>query len=126
MNNEKQWASAWARFQAYRKNLPSFFDEEKIKDYHSLVQDLAVASGEFLNDFRIPPDKIKPKVISVRPRPYGGDSGDVQYSSTKYCDTEFARQQIEALSSYLTDWERRRNRTSWSCWPIRSRWPVRP
>jgi len=92
-------------FQAYCTNLPRHFDEEHIREYHSHIFSLESASAEVLNAFRIPPDEVKPEVVSVSRRSWRGAPGRVQYSSKKYCDPGYAKHKIQALSRYLKDWE---------------------
>ena len=56
-----------SRFNGYYANIPPFLKTEHVKDYHSHVAAFEEASGEDLSHFKIPPDRLKPKVISVRP-----------------------------------------------------------
>lgn len=89
-----------SRFNGYYANMPPWLKAEQIADYHSIVTALEEASGEDLSHFKIPPDKIRPKVISVRP---GGHRypGYAQYSQEGYCDSTFFQGQIDGLKNYL-------------------------
>jgi hypothetical protein len=110
MNDRKRWEIAWALFQAYMRNLPAFFDEERIKQYHAMVLDLESSSGLFLSEFKVPPEAIKPKILGSRRGGYGGRPGGVQYSTKKYCETNYVVHKIEALYKYLCDWEAKNNK----------------
>jgi len=101
MRDPQKWRIAVARFNAYSNNIPSFPKTEDVKDYHALVAALEEASGEDLSSFKIPPEKLKPKLMSVRPAPYGGGRGSANYSDIDYCDSNFFEAQIEALKNYL-------------------------
>ena len=99
IQDKKRWLSAWARLEAFRQNLPTYITAERVEQYHSLISDLQVASGEFLNEFRIPEDKVKPKLLPIRGR--AGTSLSMQYSKDKYCDSDYFVGQVNALWQYL-------------------------
>lgn len=105
MRDKKLWASAWARFEAYRNNLPSTFDEERVQEYQSILQDLRAASGEFLNEFAIAPDRMKPHEIPVLQSDYPVTRPSVAprkvYSEKKFCDPNYMKQKVEGLWRYL-------------------------
>jgi hypothetical protein len=103
MNDRNRWEIAWTIFQAYMRNLPHNFTEERIKQYHAHVIELELASGLFLNDFKIPPAEIKQKQ-TTGPGFYGGPTTRVAFSRTKYCDTNYATTKITALHRYLLTW----------------------
>jgi hypothetical protein len=96
---------AIARFNGFCANLPSWPKEEDVNDYHALVTALEEASGAELAAFKIPSDKLKPKLQSVRPGAYGGGRGSATYSREKYCDSSFFEGQIHALKHYLPNIE---------------------
>jgi hypothetical protein len=54
VHDEKRWSSAWARFQALRKNIPNEIDEEQVREYNSLLMALTICSGQSLSEFEIP------------------------------------------------------------------------
>jgi hypothetical protein len=97
----QKWKIAVARFNGYSANIPSFIKTDNVEDYHAIVTALEQASGQDLSNFKIPADKLKPKVLSVRPAPYGGGRGSATYSQDKYCDSNFFEAQIDALKHYL-------------------------
>jgi hypothetical protein len=66
-----------------------FLKAAEVQDYHAIVSALEEARGEDFSTFKIPADKVKPKVLPVRPRGYGGFPGSVQYSQEGYCDSNF-------------------------------------
>jgi hypothetical protein len=102
VNYAQKWKIAMSRFNGYYANIPSFLKAEHIEDYHSYVAALEEASGEDLSHFKIPPDRLKPKLVSVRPGGYGGGPGSAQYSKEKYCDSRYFQSQIDGLKNYLS------------------------
>ena len=70
-------------------------------EYHGVLESLQSASGEDLSSFRVPQDQLKPKVASFR---MGSrrSPGSTTYTSKKYCDTDFFKRKVAALSSYLS------------------------
>ena len=115
--NGRSLAQALARFEGFRKNIPSFIRESVVTEYHSIVDDLASATGEDLTAFKIRPDEVKHNVISVRRGPYGGGPGSRTYSSDKYCDDDRFQAQVDALSEYLESAGHRRSRPAHSTSP---------
>jgi hypothetical protein len=100
MRDMQKWKLAMSRFNGYYANVPPWLKAEQIADYHSIVTALEEASGENFSHFKIPPDKIRPKIIAVRP---GGRHypGSAQYSKEGYCDSTFFQGQIDGLKNYL-------------------------
>lgn len=101
MIDPQKWKLALARFNGYYANIPSFIKTEHVADYHAIVAALEEASAEDLSHFKIPSDKLKPKLVSVRPASYGGHPGSSQYSKDNYCDSTFFKGQIDGLKHYL-------------------------
>ena len=101
MLDPQKWKIAIARFNGYCKNVPTWIKTENVDDYHQILNALAEASGEDLSQFKIPDEKLRPRVTSVRPGGYGGGPGSVTYSHDKYCDPTFFRGQIDSLKHYL-------------------------
>jgi|GEM_PF-3814584 len=87
---------AMARFQGLLRNMPNYWDVEAVENYHSIVSTLEHASNSDLNlsEFKIPDDKMKPRLVSA------GSNGP-SYSKKLYCDGKFAKQQVEGLAVYL-------------------------
>lgn len=101
MLDTQKWNIAVARFNGYYANLPPFPKTEDVEDYHGIVKALEEASGEDLSNFKIPAEKLRPKLISVRPAPYRGGHGSANYSQDEYCDSNYFQGQIDALKHYL-------------------------
>lgn len=99
--DERLMAQAIARFEGFRKNIPSRIRESVVNDYHSIVDALTVATGEDFAPFRIRTEEIKHEVVGVRPAPYGGGRGSVTYSSDRYCDDSLFQGRIDSLAEYL-------------------------
>lgn len=77
------------------------FDEECVEQFHKIVTILEGASGEDFSHFRIPPDKLKPRIVSVQRASYSGHPGRVRYSDKKDCDAGYFRSQVDGLGKYL-------------------------
>lgn len=105
MLDHQKWKIAVARFTGYCANLPPFPKTEDVDDYHAIVAALEQASGQDLSNFKIPAEKLKPKIISVRPAPYRGGRGGATYSQDNYCDSNFFQSQIAALKHFLPSME---------------------
>jgi len=101
MPDRKKFAMAYAQLDALRRNIPSFLDESRVNDYHSIVDALQDSSGDDLSCFRIGSQEMNPKVISARRGGYGGGPGHVTYSDKKYCDRGVFARQVEALWLYI-------------------------
>jgi hypothetical protein len=105
MIDKKNWASAWARFEAFRSKLSTSITgsikEESVKQYHSLLADLESCLGESLEKFRIPDDKVTRVIVSSRPRSYSGMPGGATLSRDRYCDSDFFGIQVDGLHAYL-------------------------
>ena len=102
MKDEKRWAAAWTRFEAFRQHLGASISEDQVRQYHAIISELTFASGEVLEQFHIPGDRLKQKVTSWRPRSYSGrGGGNVSYSKDRYCDSDFFHSQIDAAWAYL-------------------------
>jgi len=101
MLDPQKWKIALARFTGYHANVPSFIKTDDVDDYHAIVGALEEASGEDLSNFKIPSEKLKQRVVGIRPASYRGGRGNVQYSPDKYCDSTFFQGQIDALKHYL-------------------------
>ena len=103
MRDPQKWKIAISRFNGYYANIPSWIKKEEVEDYHTLVTALEEGSGEDLSQFKIPADKIKPKVIGSRRPGYGGCAASVQHSREGYCYSDFFQGQVDGLKHYLND-----------------------
>jgi hypothetical protein len=102
MQIDREWVLALARFEAFRNNLPSRFDQQRVGEYHAHVDALGAASKDDLTSFRIPPAEMKREVVSVRRAPYGGGHGSIQYGDKLYCDAGFFKRQVDGLWNYVS------------------------
>jgi hypothetical protein len=109
MPDEKAWARALARLEAYGANLPRSVDQQRVAEYHSLVDALEAASGEDLSSSRIPASEMKRKVVSVRPgsRYFRGPDGRprqgrTQYSDEPFCNEGFFKRRVDGLWNYVS------------------------
>ncbi len=100
MDDQRRQAQAWALFHAFANNLPPEISEERVAEYHGILQELGNASGEDLTAFRIPESELKPKVASWS-RPTRRRRGIVTYTTERYCDPTVMRRQIEAVLRYF-------------------------
>jgi hypothetical protein len=77
------------------------FEEDIVGELHEIITLLEEASGADLSHFRIPPDKMKPRVISAQRISYSGRPGRVQHAEKKHCDDGYFRSQLASLASYV-------------------------
>lgn len=100
MSDDRKWHVAWARFDAFRNNIPPWLEEKVILEFNGIVKALQEASGEDLSEFMVPDSELKPKVTSfsfaTRRRP-----GVTNYSDKRYCDDHYLRRQIDAIVFYF-------------------------
>lgn len=100
MREENQWELARARFDALRRNKPSWIKRPEVDEYHLILRVLEAASGVDLSAFRIPDSELKPRVsgisLATRRRP-----GATRYSDERYCDDGFFSRRIDGLWNYL-------------------------
>ena len=61
MADDKQWALAWAKFEAMYKNLPASVTENHVRDFHEILGLLEKASGEDLTSFRVSDSRVQRK-----------------------------------------------------------------
>lgn len=101
MFDQKKWSIAYIKFKAYYGNVPSWIKTPEVAYYHELVSALEEASGEDLSHFKIPPERLKPKVVGAQRGSYRGGPGRTIYSSESYCDNDFFQSQLDALNEYL-------------------------
>lgn len=100
MRDAKSWNLGISKLSAFMQHLPEP-NQETVVQYHDIIDRLEGGSGEDFSPFRIPPDKLKPKVLSVTRGAYGGGPGHVNYSKEKYCDSKYFTSQVHGLANYL-------------------------
>lgn len=102
MQDQRAFASAWARFESFRENLPTYaVRQESITQYHRLLEELQASSGENLEAFKIPDDQIKPQPTGFQRGGYSGRPGRTFYTSDKRCDHNYFSMQMDGLWSFL-------------------------
>ena len=101
MKNPKLWAGAFSQFEALRSHIPPTIDERRVQEYHDLLTQLQVASGEDFTRFRIPPSEMQPRIVSVI-RGTRRFPGQTNYSKDKYGSEDFFRRQIDGLRRYIS------------------------
>ena len=100
MTDDRKLNVAWAKFEAFRNNIPSWPTEEVAAEFNRIVTDLQDASGEDLTAFMIPDSELKPKIVSVS-RATMRRPGRVNYSDKRYCDDNFLHRQIDGIVFYF-------------------------
>ena len=101
MKDEKRWNLGLSKLHGFEENLPASIDEECVNHYHAIVAILEEASGEDLSQFKISPDRVKPRIVSVTPGSHYGGPSRVQYSDRRYCDGDHFKSQLAGLLKYL-------------------------
>lgn len=100
--DQKTLDQALARFEGFRNNLPVTISESVVKEYHSIVDAIDLATGEMqLHIFKIGDHELVHKVIGRRGMSFSGRPGSVKRSQDKRCDSQRFQSQIDALSVYL-------------------------
>jgi len=113
--NDKQ-NLALVRLQAFQMNLPSFWDESAISQYHEVVTALTMVFERDLSSFLILESEMKPyedesgSTSWVDAGRQGGRfrTQDSEYfparnqmSVKRYCDKEFAQRKLDSLLLYI-------------------------
>ncbi len=106
MRDEKKWRLGVSMIRGLEQHVPASIDEACVEHYHSIVSTLEQASGEDLSHFRIPPNRLRPRVVGASRGSFRGGPGHVNYSKDKYCDDDYFRSQLIGLLSYLPSLER--------------------
>jgi hypothetical protein len=100
MQDQRKLALGLARLEALHENLPNYIGVECVAQYHEIISSIQEAWGESLEVFKIPEDRINPRVTSIRIA--GRHSpGQTRYSKEKYCDSDYFESQIGALKKYM-------------------------
>lgn len=95
-------AQALARFEAFREHIPPSVDDACVKEYHQIVDDIALATGEGqLHVFKIGEDELQRKIMSVRRRSFSGRGGGAHSSDKRYVESARFQRQVGALGNYL-------------------------
>jgi hypothetical protein len=105
MHDKKSWALAISQFNALRSNIPTSISEKLVIEYHEILKSLESATTEDLSSFRIPQDQLEPRVTSFR-LASRRHPGSATYSREKFCNKDFFKRKVDALSQYLQALER--------------------
>jgi hypothetical protein len=97
MDDNKGWQVAWARFTAFQKAPPSWWDTQTVQDFHDVLAALEEASpGDALTAFRIPQQRMAPQQTSLNSM-----TGEATYTDERFCDDDFAKRQVEGVAAYF-------------------------
>jgi len=98
----QQLASALARFESFRQNIPLSVNEDIVKEYHAIVDAIALATGETqLHIFKIGDGELHSKVVASRPRGFSGTQRSLRHSDKRYVDSARFQRQVDGLANYL-------------------------
>ena len=100
MDDQREWAQAWARFNSLRTNFPFQWSHGEVMKYHDILAELERASREDLSAFRIAESEMKPKMLSATRATYRRP-GHVTMSNERYCSEQHMRQQMEGVVMYF-------------------------
>ena len=90
--NEIGLVEAYSRLKALREHVPGAHVHPKyVAEFHEIIDLLETASGTSLTNFRIPPEEIKPVVVSVTRR-HGA-----QYSKEPYCERALFDMRVDGV-----------------------------
>jgi hypothetical protein len=100
MDAQKTWSLAWAKLDAFAKNLPDSVEEKHVAEFHSILDLLHESSGEDTSPFRIPDTEVTPRIASVL-RPTRRSPGHATYTTKKYCDDDLMRRKVDEVYGYF-------------------------
>jgi hypothetical protein len=97
MDDNRAWQVAWARFIAFEKAPPDYWDTQTVQDFHDVLAALEAASpGDDLSAFRISPSRMAPHIVSG-----SSMTGDDVYTDESYCEDDYAKRQVEGVAGYF-------------------------
>jgi len=97
MDDYRKWHLAWAKLDAFSKDLPTSILEKHVTEFHAILDLLHEASGEDVSPFRIPDEEVKPVVTSF----VMGKPGSATYSRNKHCDKNLLVRRINEVRNYF-------------------------
>ena len=104
---------ALAQLRTFLENVPTYIRDETVRRYHEILSELEAASGESLRQFRIPDDKVAPRIAAVQRRGATLTSGVLVPTKDKYCDADYFKSQVEGLCRHLKTSEMRHGEAEW-------------
>jgi hypothetical protein len=93
----RKWHLAWAKLDAFSKDLPTSILEKHVAEFHTILDLLNEALGEDVSPFRIPSEEVKPIVTSF----IMGKPRSATYSREKHCDRNLLVRRINEVRSYF-------------------------
>ena len=97
---DPQQAVAWAKFEAFRKNLPREIDEDAVSEFNAVIEGLQTAFGHELSAFRIADGDLKNQIVAISPGTRR-HPGSARYSDKRYCDHTKLQRQIDGIIHYF-------------------------
>lgn len=89
MIKRNEWDAAYARLKGFHANMPNRIKEETVQQYHEILADLQSSSGAPLEKFKIPQEKLRHEIASLRMASYSGRPGSASYTKDRYCDSDY-------------------------------------
>ncbi len=97
MPDEKLMRMAIARFRGFRSHIHGPITQNVVNEYHSILIELETGTGEFLQDYSIPPTWMAPRVLPYFMVTHHNRKGEPQFSEEKYCEKALFKSTIDAL-----------------------------
>jgi hypothetical protein len=97
MDDFRKWHLAWAKLDAFSKDLPNSIVERHVSEFHGILHLLSEASGEDVTPFLIPSEEVKPIITSLLP----GRPNSATYSRDKHCDKNLMVRRINEVRNYF-------------------------
>lgn len=96
---------AYLNLTALQKKVPKAYEvkEHYVREYNSILEDLAKASGHNLDDFRVPEAEIHQKFPTFSFDPYAGDDSQVieNYAPGLYCERAILMKKLGTILKYF-------------------------
>jgi hypothetical protein len=86
---------AYSRIRSLRQNLPDWVSEKYVREYHDVLVALE-SLGIDVEEFRIPPSDVAPKVASV-----SYPDGSKTYTDEKYVEKQLMLTKLDAILGYF-------------------------
>src|SRR5258708_1077576 len=100
--DQKALDQALALFEGFKSNLPPSISENCVKEYHGILDPIALSTGETqIHVFKNGDQELEHKVLGGQRIGFSGRPGRIIRSQDKRCDSNRFRRQIDALSHYL-------------------------
>jgi len=111
--DQNPWNLALAKLRTFLERVPTYIRDETVQRYHEILSELEAASGESLRQFRIPDDKVAPRIAAVQGRGPALTSGVLVPTKDKYRDADYFKSQVEGLCRHLKTSEVRHGEAEW-------------